>query len=76
MDDPDPLSAHPVYLVGQDGEGHWVVVEQHGRGGGLFVSREAALNYVGFETGHDPAACRITPEPIGSAFGARGEDRH
>jgi hypothetical protein len=33
-------------MVGQDCRGNWVVQEQAGNCGGLFVSRDAALRYV------------------------------
>jgi hypothetical protein len=36
----------PVLMVGQDGRGNWVVQDQSGARGGLFVSRDAALRYV------------------------------
>jgi hypothetical protein len=33
-------------MVGQDCHGNWVVQDQSGERGGLFVSRDAALRYV------------------------------
>jgi hypothetical protein len=36
----------PVLMVGQDYHGNWVVQDQSGERGGLFVSRAAALRYV------------------------------
>jgi hypothetical protein len=36
----------PVLMVGQDCRGNWVVQDQSGARGGLFVSRDAALRYV------------------------------
>jgi hypothetical protein len=33
-------------MVGQDCHGNWVVQDQSGERGGLFVSRAAALHYV------------------------------
>jgi len=41
------------FIVGQDETGRWIVVESHGRGGGIFVNRQAALNYAAFESGRD-----------------------
>ena len=35
-----------VLMVGQDRRGNWVVQEQSGDCGGLFVSRDTALRYV------------------------------
>ena len=36
----------PLFMVGRDRRGNWVVQEQKGMRGGLFVDREAALRYV------------------------------
>lgn len=44
------------YLLGRDAEGRWVAVERHGRGGGIFATRAAALRYAVFETGHRAGA--------------------
>jgi hypothetical protein len=52
------------YVIGRDREGHWLALETHGRGGGIFVSREAALAYAGFETGHDPCGVCESQDPI------------
>jgi hypothetical protein len=43
-------------MVGQDKRGNWVVQDQKGMRGGLFVSREAALRYVRSENGFKPQA--------------------
>lgn len=52
------------FVVGQDEEGHWVVVESQGRGGGIFINREAALKYAAFETGQRPDAVRCSNKPL------------
>jgi hypothetical protein len=41
----------PVFEMGQDKRGNWVVRDQKGTRGGLFVDREAALRYVRSENG-------------------------
>src|SRR5262249_529038 len=46
----------PLFMVGQDGRGNWVVQDQKGMRGGLFISREAALRYVRSENGFKPQA--------------------
>lgn len=46
----------PLFMVGQDRRGNWVVQDQKGMRGGLFVSREAALRYVRSENGFKPQA--------------------
>jgi hypothetical protein len=52
----EPPSWLRVFMVGQDRRGNWVVQEQKGMRGGLFVSREAALRYVRSENGFKPQA--------------------
>ena len=52
------------FVVGQDETGHWVAVETSGRGGGIFVNRQAALNYAAFEAGRRPGAVRCSTEPL------------
>ncbi|CAM5208921.1 hypothetical protein ARD30_19180 [Bosea thiooxidans] len=52
------------FLVGRDSEGHWLAVETHGRGGGIFADRGAALRYAVFETGHRPRAVRMTAKTL------------
>jgi hypothetical protein len=52
------------FLVGRDIEGHWLAVETHGRGGGIFADQGAALRYAVFETGHRPRAVRMTAKTL------------
>jgi hypothetical protein len=52
-----PSSAKPsLFMIGQDGRGNWVVQDQSGVRGGLFVDRAEALRYVRFENGNRPQA--------------------
>jgi len=46
----------PLFMIGQDTRGNWVVQEQNGVRGGLFVNRAEALRYVRFENGDQPQA--------------------
>ena len=52
------------YLVGQDGEGHWVAMETGGKAGGLFRSRQDAIRYACIETGCRPDDVTLAVEPI------------
>lgn len=54
----------PAFLIGRDDEGHWLAVETHGRGGGLFSDQAAALRYAVAETAHRPRAVRVTPRRL------------
>jgi hypothetical protein len=58
------VPTHLHFVVGQDCEGYWLAVEKHGRGGGLFISHDAALKYAEFETDHRPGAVECTPKLI------------
>lgn len=57
-------AAPPSYLVGQDGEGHWVAVETGGRAGGIFRSRQDAIRYACVETGCRPDDVPLASGPI------------
>ena len=46
------LTASTVVLIGRNGKGNWVVREQNGLFGGLFVNRAAAVKYALFENGN------------------------
>ena len=61
---PCPTINNHQFLVGQDHAGHWVVIETHGLGSGLFRSREAAVRYAASETDHRPGAVQIVRQPL------------
>jgi hypothetical protein len=42
----------PLFMIGQDCRGNWVVQDQNGVCGGLFVDRDAALRFVRSENGY------------------------
>jgi hypothetical protein len=50
-----------LFLVGKDSHGHWVVRDQSGLRGGLFVDRTEALKYAMFENGNRPQAVIMVP---------------
>jgi hypothetical protein len=46
----------PVFLLGQNGHGLWVVRELHGRMEGLFSDRKEAIRFALYESGsRDPS---------------------
>jgi hypothetical protein len=63
-EDAEPPSIPLRFVIGQDREGHWIVRATHGRAGGLFVSREAALDYAEFESSYRPGAVRLAAQPM------------
>ena len=46
----------PLFMIGRDARGNWVVQDQNGVRGGLFVDRAKALRYVRLENGNQPGA--------------------
>ena len=55
------LRTVPVFLVGKDSRGRWVAQKQHGKSGGLFVNRAAAVKFALLENGHRPEAVITVP---------------
>jgi hypothetical protein len=60
---PSPRSAShsSLFRVGKDSHGHWVVQDQQGLRGGLFVDRAEALKFAMFENGNRPQAVIMVP---------------
>ena len=54
-------TASNTFLVGRDSRGHWVVQDERGLCGGLFVDRNKAIRYAMNETGKRPQAIRMMP---------------
>jgi hypothetical protein len=40
----------PIFMIGQDSRGNWVVQDKAGTRGGLFVGRNEALRYIRLES--------------------------
>lgn len=55
---------HPHFVVGTDADGHWIARDRAGLIGGIFVSREAAMNFAEFEADHDANAVEVLPQTI------------
>jgi hypothetical protein len=51
-DEPPSCLQPPIFLIGRNSRGNWVVQEQGGACGGLFVDREAALKFAKSENGN------------------------
>ena len=54
-------SEPPLFLIGKDSHGNWVVQDQSGLHGGLFVDRAEALKFAMFENGNRPQAVIVVP---------------
>ncbi|QXX73442.1 hypothetical protein [Methylovirgula sp. HY1] len=54
----------PLILVGRDRRAGWVVMEIHGRCGGLFCDEAAALRYAKEVSGGHPEAIEFARGPV------------
>jgi hypothetical protein len=61
-DEPPPASSNPpLFLIGRDSRGNWVVQDPKGLCGGLFVDRVQAVKFAMFENGNRPQAVIMVP---------------
>ncbi len=56
-----PQSRSSLFFIGTDHHGNWVVQDQAGLCGGLFVNRSEALRFAMLENGHRPQAVIMVP---------------
>ena len=54
VEPPSCSSTSTIVFIGKNSRGRWVVQEQNGLYGGLFVNRAQAVKYALFENGHHP----------------------
>lgn len=59
--DPPSRKRASLFMIGKDSRGHWVVQDQRGTCGGLFVDRVKALRFALFENGNNPQAVIMVP---------------
>jgi len=50
-----------LFRIGRDSHGNWVVQDQEGLCGGLFVDRAEAVKFAMFENGNRPQAVIMVP---------------
>ena len=58
---PEPCSRIPLFMIGKDSRGNWIVQDNQGIRGGLFVDRAEALRFAMFENGNRPQAVVMVP---------------
>jgi hypothetical protein len=56
-----PAAGCPTFRIGKDSRGHWVVQDQEGLRGGIFVGRAEAFKFAMFENGNRPQAVVMVP---------------
>ena len=61
-----PVESH--FIIGQDATGHWLALETHHLGGGLFKSCQNAIRFVEHETGHRAGAYELSSTPMSLSF--------
>jgi len=65
MDDkgepPSTTRAKSLFRVGRNSHGNWVVQDQSGLCGGMFVNRAEAVKFAMFENGNRPQAVIVVP---------------
>ena len=62
--------ASQLFLIGRDSRGRWVVQDQRGLRGGLFVSQAAARKFALFENGDRPELVVMVPGLLELDLGA------
>jgi hypothetical protein len=72
------LSSYPLFRIGRNSRGNWVVQDQSGLRGGLFVDRAEALRFALFENGRRPQAVVMVPGilELDLGPGARSSSSH
>jgi len=53
-----------IFMIGKNSHGNWVVQDQLGKCGGLFIDRVKALRFALFENGNNPQAVVMVPGVI------------
>jgi len=61
---PSSSSNSSLFLIGKNSRGNWVVQDQKGLRGGLFVDRAEALKFAMFENGNRPQAVIMVPDVL------------
>ena len=59
-----PYSKPPLFRVGKNRDGHWVVQDSMGLRGGLFIDRTEAIKFAMYESGNRPQAVIMVPDTL------------
>jgi hypothetical protein len=54
-------SKSPLFFIGRNSRGYWVVQDQRHLSGGLFIGSKAALRFALFENGNQPQSVIMVP---------------
>ena len=58
-----------MFMIGRNSRGNWVVRDQSGLRGGLFINRAEALRFALFENGQRLQAVLMVPGTLELGFG-------
>jgi hypothetical protein len=73
---PSTQTSSSLFLIGKDSHGRWVVQDQLGLHGGLFVDRAQALKFALFENGNQPQAVVMVPGVLELNMTGKGKRAH
>src|SRR5262249_49709985 len=73
---PSRSSSSSLFLVGKNSRGNWVVQDQQGLCGGLFIDRAEAVKFAMFENGHRPQAVVMVPGVLDLDMSGKSRSRH
>jgi len=59
--EPPSSARSSIFMIGKNSRGNWVVQDQLGKCGGLFIDRVKALRFALFENGNNPQAVVMVP---------------
>ena len=59
--EPPSCARSSMFMIGKNSRGNWVVQDQRGTCGGLFIDRVKALRFALFENGNNPQAVVMVP---------------
>src|SRR5262249_22239146 len=73
---PSTGRAKSLFRVGRNSRGNWVVQDQSGLCGGLFVDRAEAVKFAMFENGNRPQAVIMVPRILEPDMSAHPRDQN
>jgi hypothetical protein len=73
---PSSCRAKSLFRIGRNSRGNWVVQDQSGLCGGLFVDRAEAVKFAMFENGNRPQAVIMVPGILELDMSAQPRDQN
>jgi len=73
---PSTARAKSLFRIGRNSRGNWVVQDQTGLCGGMFVNRTEAVKFAMFENGNRPQAVIMVPGILELDMSAQPRDQN